>query len=330
MMQDVEHVKCGAMLCKSVVWWDMWWCDAWLCGQYMALSECGVEYMECGAVWYVSNVKCPGAMRDVVWCIMWPIWCDLKYGIAKWNSVLREVLWYEICVMVRIGDVMWNQCGVTWMPEMVTVFDVEWCNAKCGGNVVIGARCNGNVLYMPQLNNISHLTTFPAQHTIPHLTSFHIFNTTRSHITWRDVRDSVVWNLVWCGTFCSQMCLIHPNVAVMWNKVRCRICAISGVMLRMMSCNVMEEVWNVVMRCGIWWCAVMQDVKCSCGIPRDVEWFDAILDMAVYTMLNDGWNAVWDVLCDGLECVLWDSVMCNLYFSECGDVHGVVWGAMWE
>ena len=26
-------------------------------------------------------------------------------------------------------------------------------------------------------------------------------------------------------------------------------------------------------------CAVMQDVKCGCGIPTDVEWFDAILDM---------------------------------------------------
>ena len=25
----------------------------------------------------------------------------------------------------------------------------------------------------------------------------------------------------------------------------------------------------------------MQDVKCGCGIPSDVEWFDTILDMAV-------------------------------------------------
>ena len=25
----------------------------------------------------------------------------------------------------------------------------------------------------------------------------------------------------------------------------------------------------------------MEDVKCGCGIPSDVEWFDAILDMAV-------------------------------------------------
>ena len=27
--------------------------------------------------------------RNVKWgamqCAMWPIWCDLKYGIAKWN-----------------------------------------------------------------------------------------------------------------------------------------------------------------------------------------------------------------------------------------------------
>ena len=40
----------------------------------------------------VRNVKW-GAMRDVVRFVMWPVWCDLKpYGIAKWNSVLREVL----------------------------------------------------------------------------------------------------------------------------------------------------------------------------------------------------------------------------------------------
>ena len=36
---------------------------------------------------------------------------------------------------------------------------------------------------------------------------------------------------------------------------------------------------------GIWWCAVMQDVKCGCGRPSDVEWFDAIL---CGVMRNDG------------------------------------------
>ena len=25
----------------------------------------------------------------------------------------------------------------------------------------------------------------------------------------------------------------------------------------------------------------MQDVKCGCGIPSDVEWFDAILDIII-------------------------------------------------
>ena len=40
-----------------------------------------------------------------------------------------------------------------------------------------------------------------------------------------------------------------------------------------------------MMRCGMVvgcmgnvLCAMMQDVKCGCGILSDVEWFDAILD----------------------------------------------------
>ena len=36
---------------------------------------------------------------------------------------------------------------------------------------------------------------------------------------------------------------------------------------------------------GIWWRAVMQDVKCGCGIPSDVKWFDPIL---CGVMRNDG------------------------------------------
>ena len=39
-----------------------------------------MEYMECGVMWYVSHVKCGRCGGD------------LKYSIAKWNSVLREVL----------------------------------------------------------------------------------------------------------------------------------------------------------------------------------------------------------------------------------------------
>ena len=54
---------------------------------------------------------------------MWQIWCDLKYGIAKWNSVPREVLVrYEMCDMVR-NDVTWNVVWFGIMPEMA--FDVE-------------------------------------------------------------------------------------------------------------------------------------------------------------------------------------------------------------
>ena len=72
----------------------------------------------------------------------------------------------------------------------------------------------------------------------------------------------------------------------------------------------------------------MQDAKCGCGILSDVEWLDAILDCV---MRNDGWNAVWDVWC-GLECVLWDSVMCNLHLNL---VMCMVWcevecGMMWN
>ena len=65
------------------------------------------------------------AMRDsVVRCIMWPIWCDLKYGIAKWNSVLREMLVrYEMCDMVRNVGVTWNVVWFGIMSEMA--LDVE-------------------------------------------------------------------------------------------------------------------------------------------------------------------------------------------------------------
>ena len=81
--------------------------------------------------------------------------------------------------------------------------------------------------------------------------------------------------------------LIHPNVAEMWNKVRCRICAIWCDATCDVQCQMRCEMWrcDVEWWCGawgIWWCAVMQDVKCGCGIPSDVVWFDAIV------MLNDG------------------------------------------
>ena len=204
-------------------------------------------------------------------------------------------------------------------------------------------------VYIPHLRHhhsstdISHQTIFPAQHTIPHFT---YFNTIRAHIT--VVRCGIVWCEIWCDVECFAMpeegccalfilmwlwCRIRCNVEYVRygamlhdvkNKVQCRICAIwcnatcdvkNKVQCRICAiwcdatCAVSDEVlWNVGWWCGawgIWWCVVMQDVKCGCGIPSDVEWFDAILDMV--EMQCRMWC--------GLECVLWDSVMCNLYFN---------------
>ena len=68
----------------------------------------------------------------------------------------------------------------------------------------------------------------------------------------------------------------------------------------MMSCNVRRGV-----KCGDgmmeWWCAVMQDVKCGCGIPSDLEWFDAILYMVscgmMVKMQCGKCGVVWHVCC---------------------------------
>ena len=81
--------------------------------------------------------------------------------------------------------------------------------------------------------------------------------------------------------------------------------------------------------CGaweMWWCAVMQDVKCGCGIPSDVEWFDAILDMVWCRMKC--WNAVWDVWCE-----MCGIVQCAIYIwmwwcAWCGARWNV--GVMWN
>ena len=128
---------------------------------------------------------------------------------------------------------------------------------------------------------ISHQTTFPVQHTIPHLTSFHItphISIPPDHTSHGMMWNSVAWNLVWCGMFCNArcgvLCLVHPNVAVMWNKVRCRI--------NIARCDAKCDVVQCQMRCwemwwcdvewwcgtwGLWWCAVTQDVTFGCGIP---------------------------------------------------------------
>ena len=63
-----------------------------ICGQYIWRDlKCGVEYMECDVMKW--DARC-GVMHNVA-DISGAIW----YGIAKWNSVLREVpcvlnVWY--------------------------------------------------------------------------------------------------------------------------------------------------------------------------------------------------------------------------------------------
>ena len=115
-----------------------------------------------------------GAVRDVVWCIMWPIWCDFDTVL---QSGLREVrVGYEMCEMVRNGAT-WNVVWFGIMPEMA--FDVEWCIVKCGGNVT---RCEMQWQRIPQFSNISHRTTFPAHHT-----------------TYLIPPDHTITVMAWCG-----------------------------------------------------------------------------------------------------------------------------------
>ena len=198
-------------------------------------------------------------------------WCDLTYGIAKWNSVLWEgLVWY--------GEEWWCdvECGVVWNRcQRWSVFGVEWCNVKCGGMMWRGARCN--VLYIP------HQTTFPAQHTIPHL-CHHIsrISIPPDHTAWRGI--------AWCGIWCDVECFAMPDVGCcalfilmwLWCGIRCDV---EYVRHGVMSCNVRCEMWWCDVEWLLWCmgnvvvCRLMQDVKCGCGIRSDVEWFDAILDM---------------------------------------------------
>ena len=98
-----------------------------------------------------------------------------------------------------------------------------------------------------------------------------------------------------------------------------------------MWCHAMsdEALRNVVMRSGImvwymWNMVVCCDARCEMWL-WNTEWCGMVWrNIRHGVMRNDGWNAAWDVWC-GLECVLWDSGMCNLYL-KCGDVRGMVWG----
>ena len=72
----------------------------------------------------VRNVKWGARCEMSVSCIMWPIWCDFKYGIAKWNSgVLLEVPCDMKCATVRNDGVMW--IAVVWSGMSKMVFDVK-------------------------------------------------------------------------------------------------------------------------------------------------------------------------------------------------------------
>ena len=74
-MQDVEHVKCGAMSCVKCV---MVRCINDVANIWRDL-KCGVEHMECGVMRYVSNVKmgCSarcGAMHNMADMVRFEIW----------------------------------------------------------------------------------------------------------------------------------------------------------------------------------------------------------------------------------------------------------------
>ena len=80
-----------------------------------------------------------------------------------------------------------------------------------------------------------------------------------------------------------------------------------------------DEVWNVVMRCGMMvWCmgnmVVCCDARCEMCLWNTGWCAIAWRHIRHGVMRNDGWNPVLDVWC-GLECVLWDSGMCNLYLN---------------
>ena len=105
----------------------------------------------------------------------------------------------------------------------------------------------------------------------------------------------------------------------------------------MWCCAISDEVWNVVMRCGmmVWCmgnmvgCAVMQDVKCGCGIPSDVEWFDAILDTMWCGMMVEmqcgKCDAVCTVRCGIVWCVIY---IWMWWWAWCGARWNV--GVMWN
>ena len=147
-------------------------------------------------------------------------WCDMKWAI-RWGMMVWRGMWPCYVEMVRWCKMWWDDVTRCEMPQ--------WQCVTLTFNIS-----------PPQLN-IFHIKPH-----FRHSTSFHI----TPHLVWH-----------WCATFCNARCgmlyLIHP-VAVMWTgKVQCRICATSVVW----CCDVVQrQVWNVVMRWGMWRCA---DARCE-------------------------------------------------------------------
>ena len=167
-----------------------------------------------------------------------------------------------------------------------------------------GDRCNGNVLYdsaSQQYFIPSHISG-----TAHHTTSHRIFQYHR--ITHYMAWCKIAWcgrNLVWCAMFCNakfgvmcnvlqcQMWDVVPYSPVMWNKVRCKTYAIRCDA----KCDVVQcHMWN-----GAMWCAMMVWYMgnmvvcwfkmwnwCGCGIPSDMEWCDAVLDITVRCEMQRG------------------------------------------
>ena len=118
-------------------------------------------------------------------------------------------------------------------------------------------------------------------------------------------------------------------VAVMWNKVQCRICAIwCNATCDVMQCQMV--LWNVVRR-GMMVVHVEYGCVLWCNMRNVVveytEWCGMVRHFIRHgdVMQNDSLNAVCSVVWNVIR-VLWDSAMCNI--PECGDVC-MAWGGMW-
>ena len=256
-------------------------CDVMRGGQYTAWSE----------IWRRVH-----GTSGVMWCI-----CEMGYNARCGATVMRNVAdtWGNINMVLQVGIVCCERCwcdmarndGVVWN----NVRDGVWCNVKCGGNIKPYFR-----------------------HSIPYQSHTH-FSIPPDHTSHGVIWDGVVQNLVWCGMFCNarscaMLHLIHPNVAVMWNKVRC--CAIG-------------QLWNVVTRFGMMVWYMGNIVVCWCKM------WNVVVEYRYETMV--------EMQRCGLECVPWGSAICNLYLNvmfmaECGMVcRDLMWlwfdvkcGVMWN